>query len=67
MLTLLPAGGGDRGGRGGNSVGVETGVPEASEVVGEGKTVSPGIEVVVAVREGVLDGRGVEVAEPGLA
>ena len=56
IVTLLPAGGGDNGGRGGSSVGVAPGVPVPTVGVGGGNTVPLGGDVRVADLIGVRVG-----------
>lgn len=63
MVTLLPAGRGDKGGRGGSSVGVAAGVPVLIADVGAGNTVPLGWDVGVADFSGVRV--GVDVLCPG--
>ncbi len=53
MVTLLPAGGGDKGGCGGSSVGVAAAVPVLMADVGVGNADPLGWEVGVADLSGV--------------
>ena len=63
--TALPGGGGDNGGRGGNSVGVAAGVPVPWVNIAVGKMVPPGVIPGVEEITGVGVARGVEVPGPG--
>jgi len=63
MVTELPAGGGDKGGLGGSSVGVGPGVPVTA--VGDGNVVPLLASVGVSEPEGVCVGSGFDVPEPG--
>jgi hypothetical protein len=64
MVTELPGGGGDSGGRGGTSVGVVVGVPIPWLGVAVGKIVPVGEEVAVTDLDGVWVADAVDVAEP---
>jgi len=65
MVTELPAGGGDKGGLGGSSVGVGAGVPVRAVGDGNGDVVPLGATVGVINMDGVCVGMGVVVAGPG--
>lgn len=65
MVTELPAGGGDRGGRGGNSVGVIWGVPGKGVPMLVGATVTKPVACGVVVVTGGLVTRKVGVEGPG--
>jgi hypothetical protein len=65
MVTELPAGGGDRGGRGGNSVGVIWGVPGRGVLVLVGAAVTEPVACGVNVVTGELVARKVGVEGPG--
>ena len=62
MVTELPAGGGAKGGLGGNSVGLGPGVPVPA--VGTGEIVPEGISLAVGDLAAVLEGLGVFVTGP---
>jgi len=65
MVTELPAGGGDRGGRGGNSVGVVWGVPGRGVLVLVGAAVTEPVARGVNVVTGELVALNVGVEGPG--
>ena len=65
IVTELPAGGGDKGGLGGSSVGVISGVPPTDVGVAGWVAVLPGWVAGVPDRFGVAVGRAVDVAGPG--
>jgi len=65
MVTELPAGGGDKGGLGGSSVGVGPGVPVIAVSVGAGDGVPLLATVGVSDLEGVRVEFDVEVVGPG--
>lgn len=67
MTTLLPAGGGAKGRRGGNSVGVTAGVPVLLVDIGVGDNVPCGRVVVVADLVPVWVGWGVSDPRVGVA
>ena len=64
-MTELPGGGGDIGGLGGSSVGVEKGVPVPVVGRGYGDVVPLCVAVGVVDLDEVCVGLGVEVAGPG--
>jgi len=64
MVTEDPAGGGDKGGLGGSSVGVGPGVPGRAVGEGNGEVVSLLLTVGVSVLGEVCVGSGVEVSGP---
>ena len=64
MVTELPAGGGDKGGLGGSSVGVDPGVPVRTVGEGSGDVVPLLATVGVGDLNGVCVGLGVEVTGP---
>jgi len=65
MVTELPVGGGDRGGFGGNSVGVIWGVPDRGVLVLVGAAVAKPVACGVNVVTGGLVARKVGVEGPG--
>jgi hypothetical protein len=65
MVTALPGGGGDKGGLGGSSVGIGSGVPVPAVGIGDGGMVPLGKVVGVSDLDGVRVGLGVAVAGPG--